>query len=155
MMVKKLRSSLTIIILLTLATDFFVIGIHTQPTNAIREINSLVDVYETFVKIPSNSNFQIGFIMGDFNYGGRYVPLNQQNKLAVDEHPYLRRIIDANIGTSVKTHLPYDRIYVGLTPKTEHESFPAIHNHGVDTFRGTLNQNDVSLYDKQCTESLI
>ena len=98
-----------IIILLTLATDFFVIGIHTQPAKAVSEIDSLVDVYDTFAS--GNSDFQIGFIMGDFNYGGRYVPSNEQNKLAVDTRPYLHRIINANVGTSVKTNLPYDRVY--------------------------------------------
>ena len=82
--------------------------------------------------------------MGDFNYGGRYVPQNLQNMLTVDRRAYLHRVINDNVGTSVRTKLPYDRIYAGLTPRTQHGSLPAIGNHGVDTFRDSLSEYDVS-----------
>ena len=125
----------------THVTDFFVVGIHTQPSNAVNEINSLVDVYNTFLNNQDNSNFQYGFVMGDYNYGGRYVNQNQLDNLAVDMH--LTRVIDRHAQTSVLTHLPYDRIYIG----SRSGSIPATFNqgHGVDTFRDRLTERDVSM----------
>ena len=122
-------------------TDFFVIGIHTQPSNAVNEINSLVNVYNEFLNNPDNSNFQYGFVMGDYNYGGRYVNQNLQDMLAVDMH--LTRVIDRNAATSVLTHLPYDRIYIGSRTGNYPANF--YRGHGVDTFRDGLTERNVSI----------
>ena len=78
--------------------------------------------------------------MGDYNYGGKYVNVNQLDWLAVDAH--LLRVIDRNAATSVRTHEPYDRIYIG----SRSGKFPAnfLSGHGVDTFRDGLSETDVA-----------
>ena len=130
-----------------LRTDFFIVGIHTQPSNAANEITSLVNVYNTFLDKQDNSNFQYGFVMGDFNYGGRYVNQNQLDNLAVDMH--LQRVIDRHAATSVLTHLPYDRIYIGSRTRIYPANF--YRGHGVNTFRDGLSDRDVSIPVPQIT----
>ena len=53
------------------------------------EINELVNVYNTFSQRYSTD---IGFVMGDYNYGGSYVPSNQQDNLNIDQPPFVRFI---------------------------------------------------------------
>ena len=78
-------------------------------------------------KFKDKYNVDLGFIMGDFNYGGSYV---RKDKLDIDNPPF-RGLI--NTGTSVKTSKPYDRIYVA--PKET-----PINAAGVDKYSGTLNE---------------
>lgn len=122
---------------------FFVVGIHTQPQRAVTEINSLVDVYNTFSK---RYNTDLGFIMGDYNYGGSYVKSDQQDHLDIDKPPF-SRFINKTDGTTVKPFdpspsnpkKPYDRIYV-VVP----ESQIIITSVGIDMFRdGVLTEQQV------------
>ena len=85
--------------------EFFVVGIHTQPSttgSTVAEINALVNVYNTFSQRYSTD---IGFIMGDYNYGGRYVPSNLQDSLSIDQSPFVR-FINKTDGTTVKPFTP-------------------------------------------------
>ena len=124
--------------------DFFVVAIHTQPTKATAEINALDDVYNTF-KHRYKTDF--GFIMGDFNYGGRYVRSNLQDHLDIDKPPFVR-LISKTDGTTVKPFIPtrdkpkkpYDRIYA-VPPRSATVRMKA----GVDTFDGGLTSQQVYL----------
>ena len=73
--------------------------------------------------------------MGDFNYGGTYVPQSKRGNLLIDNPPF-RGLI--NTGTSVKTAQPYDRIYVA--PKNIIGSQIKINAADVDKFRGLLSE---------------
>ena len=101
-----------------------------------------MNVYNTFRQLYGTD---IGFIMGDYNYGGRYVlPSNLQDNLNIDQPPFVR-FINKTDGTTVKPFIPtpqnpkkpYDRIYVvpgGVT----------ITAVGIDTFRDILTEDQVS-----------
>ena len=120
--------------------NFFVIGIHTQPSRAVTEINSLVNVYNTFMQ---RYNTNISFVMGDYNYGGSYVPSSRQDNLNIDQAPFVRFINKTN-GTTVKPFTPtpqnpkkpYDRIYIVPGGRT-------ITAVGIDTFRDMLSAEEV------------
>ena len=122
-------------------TDFFVVGIHTQPSRAVTEINALVDVYNTF---REQYRTDVAFIMGDFNYGGSYVSSRLQNHLDIDQPPFVR-LINSTDGTTVKPYeptpqnpsRPYDRIYAVPGDNT------IIMTAGVDTFRDMLTPEQV------------
>ena len=104
------------------------------------EINALVNVYNTF---SQRYNTNIGFIMGDYNYGGRYVPSNQQDNLNIDQSPFVR-FINKTDGTTVKPFVPspqnpskpYDRIYVVPGGRI-------IERVGIDTYRDILTPEQV------------
>ena len=121
---------------------FFVVGIHTQPSRAVTEINSLVDVYNTF---RARYSTDFGFVMGDYNYGGTYVSPSLQDNLAIDQPPF-SRFINKTDGTTVKPFAPtpsnpkkpYDRIYV-VVPGTQ----IVITTVGIDTFRDILMEQQV------------
>ena len=118
--------------------DFFVVGIHTQPSRAstgitAAEINELVNVYNTFRQYYGTD---IGFVMGDYNYGGSYVSPNQQDNLNIDQPPFVRFINRTDGTTVAQNPKPYDRIYIvpgGIT----------IQRVGIDTFRDMLTPQQV------------
>ena len=130
-----------IIIAASAKTTFFIVGIHTQPSRAIEEINALVDVYGTFKK---QYGTDIGFVMGDFNYGGSYVRSSLQDHLDIDQPPFIR-LINKTDATTVKPFhptsrvkgKPYDRIYV--VPGRM-----LITAAGIDKFRDMLTPEQVS-----------
>jgi hypothetical protein len=99
----------------------------------VAEINELVNVYNTFRQRYSTD---IGFVMGDYNYGGTYVSPNQQDNLMIDQPPFVR-FINSTDGTTVKSpSKPYDRIYVVPGGRT-------IERVGIDTFRDMLTPDQV------------
>ena len=115
--------------------DFFVVGIHTQPSAGVTaaEINELVNVYNTF---RQRYGTNIGFVMGDYNYGGTYVSQSQQDNLDIDQPPFVRFINSTDGTTVTPPSKPYDRIYIvpeGIT----------IQRVGIDTFRDMLTQQQV------------
>lgn len=82
--------------------------------------------------------------MGDFNYGGSYVPSSDLDMLNIDNSPFLR-YINKTDGTTVKPFdptpgkRPYDRIYVA--PQSQHSFITAV---GIDKFRDMLDEPTVS-----------
>ena len=100
-----------------------------------------MNVYSTFRQLYGTD---IGFIMGDFNYGGRYVSSRLQDNLNIDQPPFVR-FINRTDGTTVKPFnptpknpkKPYDRIYV--VPG----SAMIITAVGIDTFRDNLTEDQV------------
>lgn len=122
---------------------FFVVGIHTQPRNAVNEINALVDVY--YVCKNNENDPGVGFIMGDFNYGANYVGTDKLDNLNIDKSQLFIRLINKNYATTVLpswppfNKKPYDRIYVALYgPQTIIEAV------GVDYFRNGMTEREVS-----------
>ena len=81
--------------------------------------------------------------MGDYNYGGTYVPQNRQDNLNIDQPPFVR-FINRTDATTVKPFdptpqnpaKPYDRIYVVPGDRI-------IEKVGIDTFRDTLTSQGV------------
>lgn len=98
--------------------------------------NRFKEVYET----------DVGFIMGDYNYGGSYVKPSQQDNLDIDQPPFVR-FINKTDGTTVKPFdpspqnpaKPYDRIYVVPGGRT-------ITAVGIDTFRDSRTPEEVYNY---------
>lgn len=92
----------------------------------------------------------MGFIIGDYNYGGTYVPQNQQDNLNIDQSPFIR-FINRTDGTTVKPFMPtpqnpakpYDRIYVVPEGRT-------IERVGIDTFRDILTPEQVTVLFYYC-----
>ena len=99
-----------------------------------------MNVYNTF---RQRYNTDIGFVIGDYNYGGQYVPSNLQDTLDIDQLPFVR-FINKTDGTTVKPFVPtpqnpkkpYDRIYIVPGGAT-------ITKVGIDTFRGVLTEDQV------------
>ena len=122
--------------------NFFVVAIHTQPSRAVTEINSLVNVYNTF---SARYSINLSFVMGDYNYGGTYVSSSLQDNLAIDQPPF-SRFINKTDGTTVKPFMPtpsnpkkpYDRIYV-VVPGSQ----IIITSVGIDMFRDILTEEQV------------
>ena len=82
-----------------------VIGIHTQPTKAVKEIDHLVDVYND---AKNRLGVSDALIMGDFNAGCSYVNNWKSIRLAKD-HRFYWLINDITDTTSGATECAYDR----------------------------------------------
>ncbi len=96
----------------TTAVDrFAMFGIHIKPTEAVDEINRLVDVYDDFVERFGQENAIIG---GDFNADCRYVSnsaLNDSLLLRTDQR--FQWIIPDDLDTTVlATDCAYDRFVI-------------------------------------------
>ena len=73
--------------------------------------------------------------MGDFNYGGRYVPKSDMDQLTIDSK--LNGLLDKNAETSVKSGHPYDRIYVTKEISLDFTGY-------VDEYMGGLDKYEVA-----------
>ncbi|KAL0477319.1 DNASE1 [Acrasis kona] len=62
----------------------FLTGLHAKPTDAVAEIDHLVDVYDTYSS-QNNDITQGWIVMGDFNAGGHYVSEEQMNRIRLRE----------------------------------------------------------------------
>ena len=88
-----------------------------------------------------------GFIMGDYNYGGTYVPKNMLDMLDIDMDPPFLRLISKDQGTTVKPFepavdkKPYDRIYIAPS-QTYMQSVTSV---GVNKFRDMLTEEKVKI----------
>jgi len=91
--------------------DFFIGGIHTNPSKAVQEIGDLVKVYDQAIK---RFKIQDGIIMGDFNAGCGYFPKSQWPSNPLRKDPRFLWLIGDNVDTTVgKADCPYDRVVVG------------------------------------------
>ncbi len=90
--------------------DFFLVNIHTQPKNATKEINKLVDVFQDVqIKYPDEKDI---FILGDFNADGSYYDEDNEN-FPLEDKKYFWLIPDSFDTTLAKSDNTYDRI-IGL-----------------------------------------
>lgn len=89
--------------------DIVLIGVHTQPSNAVQEIDSLVDVGLWARKSFHSKNL---LFLGDFNAGGDYVKNSDWPKIRLrsDKKKYHWLIKDHVDTTATNTLAAYDRI---------------------------------------------
>ncbi|XP_056278431.1 deoxyribonuclease I-like 1-like isoform X3 [Pseudoliparis swirei] len=91
--------------------DFVLIGQHTCPRNAMKEINELYTVFQGIYKKWKNDNVMI---LGDLNAGCSYVTSKDWRAVRLRSDPKFRWLIGDEQDTTVreKTHCAYDRIIV-------------------------------------------
>lgn len=88
-------------------SDFAMAAIHTSPSEAVSEIDRLVDVYDDIAQRWSLNDV---IILGDFNAGCSYVPKSAWEKirLATDRRFYW--LFSDDVDTTVaNSDCPYDR----------------------------------------------
>jgi len=87
--------------------EFFLVGIHTQPSSAYDEINALVDVYEEAVRYYGNAN---GIILGDFNADCSYLSQRRYDMLDLVTDPRFTWLLDNNVDTTTgNSNCAYDK----------------------------------------------
>lgn len=91
---------------------FGMVSIHTKPTDAVTEIDALVDVYDDFRSLPGGVDDVL--ILGDFNAGCDYVTSNDWANIRLrSQGSRFKWLITDHVDTTVKgTTCPYDRIVV-------------------------------------------
>ena len=91
-------------------TDIVLVGIHTQPSNALAEIGALADV-SVWARKAFRSKNQI--ILGDFNAGGSYLNKGELDAVTLRSDKRYRWLIADHIDTTATNTLAaYDRIVV-------------------------------------------
>ena len=120
--------------------DFVLVGIHTKPDDAYREIGNLTLVVSSIQNASPNEKDIV--VMGDFNADGSYFDEDDtSNPFKASEYHWL---ITNDMDTMVKTDYTYDRIVV-LDGTFSHE-----YDHGTaqvfyfDQAYGLVNQTFVS-----------
>ncbi|KAM9350908.1 deoxyribonuclease I-like 1-like [Symphorus nematophorus] len=95
----------------TLVKDFVLIGQHTCPRNAMKEINQLYTVFEGIHKKWKTDNVMI---LGDLNAACNYVTIKGWRAVRLRSDPKFHWLIGDEQDTTVreKTHCAYDRIIV-------------------------------------------
>ncbi|XP_076597812.1 deoxyribonuclease I-like 1-like [Chaetodon auriga] len=95
----------------TLVKDFVLIGHHTCPRNAMKEIDQLYTVFKGIHKKWKNDNVMI---LGDLNAGCSYVTIKGWRAVRLRSDPKFLWLIGDEQDTTVreKTHCAYDRIIV-------------------------------------------
>ncbi|KAI3357372.1 hypothetical protein L3Q82_015804 [Scortum barcoo] len=95
----------------TLVKDFVLIGQHTCPKNAMKEIDELYNVFKGIYKKWKTDNVMI---LGDLNAGCSYVTIKGWRAVRLRSDPSFRWLIGDEQDTTVrqKTHCAYDRIIV-------------------------------------------
>ncbi|XP_054465254.1 deoxyribonuclease I-like 1-like isoform X1 [Anoplopoma fimbria] len=95
----------------TLVKDFVLIGQHTCPRNAMKEIDELYTVFKGIYKKWKTDNVMI---LGDLNAGCSYVTIKGWRAVRLRSDPKFRWLIGDEQDTTVreKSHCAYDRIVV-------------------------------------------
>ncbi|KAM3872621.1 deoxyribonuclease I-like 1-like [Diretmus argenteus] len=95
----------------TLVKDFVLIGQHTCPKTAMKEIDELYTVFKGINKKWKTDNV---VILGDLNAGCSYVTIKGWRAVRLRSDPKFRWLIGDEQDTTVreKTHCAYDRIVV-------------------------------------------
>ena len=86
---------------------FFLVGIHIKPSDAVQELDALVDVYDELVDVFDTNS---GVILGDMNAECRYLSHKKFKKLDLVTDPRFTWLIDSNVDTTTSaTDCSYDR----------------------------------------------
>ncbi|KAK7058675.1 Deoxyribonuclease-1 [Halocaridina rubra] len=89
---------------------FGLVPIHTKPTDAVAEVDGLVDVYDSFRTFTSIEDV---IILGDYNAGCDYVGGADYDNIRLYTDPRFTWMISDHVDTTTKgTTCPYDRIVV-------------------------------------------
>ena len=87
--------------------DFFLVGVHVQPSNAFAEIDALLDVYE---ETATYFAIEDGIIMGDFNADCSYLSQGNFEMLSIVIDDRFTFLIDGTMDTTTaSSHCTYDR----------------------------------------------
>ena len=87
--------------------QFFLVGIHTQPSNVLAELNALVEVYEEAVDHFGTEN---GIMLGDFNADCSYLSQRRYNTLLLANDSRFTWLLDTDIdSTTGNSNCAYDR----------------------------------------------
>uniref|UniRef100_A0A8C5HWJ9 Deoxyribonuclease n=1 Tax=Gouania willdenowi TaxID=441366 RepID=A0A8C5HWJ9_GOUWI len=95
----------------TLVKDFVLIGQHTSPKTAMKEMDELYSVFKWLYKKWKTENVMI---LGDLNAGCSYVTIKGWRAVRLRSDPRFRWLIGDEQDTTVRenTHCAYDRIIV-------------------------------------------
>ncbi|XP_047443698.1 deoxyribonuclease gamma-like isoform X2 [Mugil cephalus] len=91
--------------------DFILVPLHSEPSQAVQEIDRLYDVFEEVSKKWNNQNVMF---LGDFHAGCAYVTRNDRKNIRLYTNSSFSWLIGDRVDTTVtdNTHCPYDRIVV-------------------------------------------
>ncbi|XP_043977443.1 deoxyribonuclease-1-like isoform X2 [Gambusia affinis] len=105
----------------TVIKDLVLIPVHTQPTDAEKELDELCDVVKIMRKKWETPNIMI---LGDFNAAGSYLSNKKKKKIRISSPPFYWIIGDnVDTTTSHSNEYTYDRIVV-YTKKTQKTIVP-------------------------------
>ncbi|XP_036389876.1 deoxyribonuclease I-like 1-like [Megalops cyprinoides] len=95
----------------TLVKDFVLVGQHTCPKNAMKEMDELYSVFQAICKKWKTENVMF---LGDLNAACSYVTIKGWGMVRLRSDPKFRWLIGDEEDTTVreKTHCAYDRIVV-------------------------------------------
>ncbi|XP_078517998.1 deoxyribonuclease gamma-like [Lissotriton helveticus] len=107
----------------TALKNFALIPVHTTPTDSVKEIDELYDVY---LAVKEKWNTQRVMILGDFNAEGSYVSKKKMKNIRLREDTSFHWLIcdDQDTTASKTTDCSYDRIvvqnemYEGIVPNS-------------------------------------
>ncbi|XP_070536432.1 deoxyribonuclease-1-like isoform X2 [Ptychodera flava] len=92
----------------TLIKDFAIISIHTKPSDAVKEIDMLVDVYDDVV---DRWGIEDVLIVGDYNGACNYVKMSDWENIRLRSQERFQWLIKDNVDTNVAGAIcAYDRI---------------------------------------------
>ncbi|XP_073326021.1 deoxyribonuclease-1-like isoform X2 [Pagrus major] len=99
----------------TAINKFILVPLHTEPSQAIQEIDRLYDVCEEVSKKWNNKNVML---LGDFHAGCAYVTRASKKKIRLFSSSKFSSLIGDKVDTTVsdETHCAYDRIIVHGEP---------------------------------------
>lgn len=90
--------------------EFAIVPLHAAPTEAVKEIDALYDVY---LDVRQKWGLEDIMFMGDFNAGCSYVTSSQWPSIRLRTSPIFQWLIPDSADTTVtSTHCAYDRIVV-------------------------------------------
>ncbi|KAJ3606974.1 hypothetical protein NHX12_026489 [Muraenolepis orangiensis] len=95
----------------TAIKSFVLVPLHSSPTNATKEIDSLFDV---FVAVKKKWKTEKILFLGDFNAGCSYLPIKYRKDVRLLTDRRFQWLIDHDVDTTVResTDCAYDRIVV-------------------------------------------
>jgi endonuclease/exonuclease/phosphatase family metal-dependent hydrolase len=89
---------------------FALMGIHTQPSEAVREIDALADAYDN---LRASHGVEDVILMGDFNAGGSYVTDSKWSDIRLYTEDRFKWLITNDVDTTVaSSNNAYDRFVV-------------------------------------------
>jgi len=94
----------------TVVKDFSVIACHTDPGEAVKEIDALYDVYK---KVKSRYGSTEVIIAGDLNASGQYMPKKYWDDIRLRNDQYWNWLIPDNADTTTgRSNAAYDRFII-------------------------------------------
>lgn len=95
----------------TLAQEFVLIPLHSEPSKTVKEMDKLYDVFSEVHRKWSNKNIML---LGDFHAGCAYMNRTDKKKIRIFTNTSFSWLISDKTDTTLTdvTHCPYDRMVV-------------------------------------------